>query len=75
MVKVEYPTRLLVPATNFMARFFKLGHKGIKAILDKNDFNYRRYTITQASHLKMELEQLDIIQTKGPAYFSKLNGF
>ena len=60
MVEGEYPNRLLVPATNFTATFSKLGYKGIKAILDKNDINYSEYTITQVSHLKIQLEELHI---------------
>ena len=32
----EYPTRLIIPATNFTATFSKLGYLGLKAILDEN---------------------------------------
>ncbi len=48
----NYPTRLVVPATNFTSAFPKLGYIGIKKIMDKNKTNYSRKTIVQASHLK-----------------------
>ena len=56
----RFPTRLVIPATNFTAIFLKLGYPDIKAILDKNKMNYNRFTITQASDLKEKLEKLKI---------------
>lgn len=55
-----YPTRLLVPATNFTQCFAKLSYKAIKAIFDANDINPMKRTIIQSSHLKMQLEGLDL---------------
>ena len=56
----NYPTRLVVPATNFTAAFPNVGYRGIRKIFDSNNINYMRKTIMQASHLKGELEELDI---------------
>ena len=56
----NYPTRLVVPATNFTARFPQAGYLGIKAIFDKNNVNYAKRTIVQASDLKETLEKLNI---------------
>ena len=56
----EYPTRLVVSAKNFTAAFPHTGQRGIKRILDKNNINYSRKTITQATHLKEQLEILPI---------------
>ena len=41
----SYPTRLIVPATNFTAAFPKLGYLGIKNIFDTAGINYTRKTI------------------------------
>ena len=56
----EYPTRLVVPATNFTAGFANLGYRGIKAIFEKHYISFSKYNITQALHLKGELETLNI---------------
>ena len=48
----SFPTRLVVPATNFTAGFPKLGYLGIKKILDTADVNYGKRNIVQASDLK-----------------------
>jgi hypothetical protein len=56
----NYPTRLVVPATNFTSAFPKLGYIGIQKIFDENKINYSRKTIVQASHLKKQIESLDI---------------
>ena len=50
--KGNYPSQLVVPAKNFTAGFQHVGQRGIKAILDRNNVNYQRKTIIQASHLK-----------------------
>ena len=60
----RYPSRLVVPAKNFTAGFPHAGQRGIKAILDKNQVNYSRKTIVQATHLKEDLEKLPIDSTK-----------
>jgi hypothetical protein len=56
----NYPTRLVVPATNFTAAFSKLGYIGIKKIIDEAGINYTSKTIVQASHLKTQIESLNI---------------
>lgn len=56
----NYPTRLVVPAKNYTAGFPHVGYKGIKNIMDRNNINYSRKTIVQASHLKEQLEDLNI---------------
>ena len=33
--KGEFPTRLVIPATNFTATYSKIGYLGIKRYLDK----------------------------------------
>ena len=48
----EFPTRLVIPATNFTANFSKIGYLGIKRCLDKVKVNYSRNSIIQASDLK-----------------------
>ena len=36
----EFPTTLVIPATNFSATFAKIGYLGLKKILEKNEINY-----------------------------------
>ena len=35
----EYPSRLLVPATNFTQAFPKIGYQGIREVFDKEQWN------------------------------------
>ena len=56
----NYPTRLLIPATNFTQCFAKIGYKAIKAVLHAHCIQYNRHTITQSSHLKCTLERLNL---------------
>ena len=56
----NFPTRLVVPATNFTAAFPKIGYIGIKKIFDNGNVNYLRKTIIQASDLKESLVSLMI---------------
>ena len=56
----NFPTRLVVPATNFTAAFPKVGYLGIKKIFDDNNICYDRRTIIQASDLKGKLESLGL---------------
>ena len=56
----EFPTRLVIPATNFTATFSKIGYLGIKRCLDKVKVNYSRNSIVQASDLKETLEELGL---------------
>ena len=58
--KGEFPTRLVVPATNFMAAFPNVGYQGMKAIFDRNGIEYQKSTIIHAAQLKVELEKLNI---------------
>ena len=48
----EFPTRLVIPATNFTATLSKIGYLGIKRCLDKGKVNYSCNYIVQASDLK-----------------------
>jgi hypothetical protein len=48
----DYPTRLVVPAKNFTAGFPHVGQHGIRHILDRNEIDYSKKTIIQASDLK-----------------------
>ena len=54
--KGEFPTRLVMPATNFTATFSKIGYLGIKRCLDKGKAKYSRASIVQASNLKESLK-------------------
>jgi len=56
----NFPTRLVVPATNFTSAFPKTGYLGIKRILDDNKVDYMSKTIIQASDLKDNLENQGI---------------
>jgi hypothetical protein len=56
----NYPTRLIVPASNFTAAFPKAGYLGIKTIFDKNRIEYQKSTIIHASQLKSKLERLHL---------------
>ena len=58
--KGGFPTRLVIPATNFTATFSKIGYLGIKRCLDKGKVNYSRDYIVQASYLKERLEELGV---------------
>ena len=54
--KGGFPTRLVIPATNFTATFSEIGYLGIKICLDKGKVNYSQDSIVQASDLKERLE-------------------
>ena len=56
----NYPTRLLIPATNSTQCFAKIGYKAIKAVLDANNIQYDRHIMTQSSHLKCTLKSLNL---------------
>jgi len=56
----NFPTRLVVPATNFTSAFPKTGYMGIKRILDYDKLDYMSKTIIQASDLKENLEHQGI---------------
>ena len=55
----EFPTRLVILATNFTATFAKVGYLGLKAILDNHQVDYKKYTITQALQGKEYWEKLE----------------
>ena len=54
------PNQVGNPVTNFTAMFSKIGHLGIKQMLDKGKVNYSRVSIVQASNPKEVLEELKI---------------
>ena len=56
----EFPTRLVIPATNFTVTLSKIGYLGIKICLDKGKVNYSRNSIVQASDLKETLEEMGL---------------
>ena len=58
--KGEFPTRLVITATNFTATFSNIGYLGIKRCLDKGKVNYSQVSIVQASDLKEILEELKV---------------
>ena len=58
----NYPTRLIVPASNFTAAFPKAGYLGIKALFNKNNIDYQKATIIHAGQLKSKLEKLNLKQ-------------
>ena len=49
-----FPTRLVIPAKHLSATFAKVGYLGLKNILEKNEINYTKFTIVQASQVKEE---------------------
>mmetsp|Transcript_59901 Transcript_59901/g.71329 ORF Transcript_59901/g.71329 Transcript_59901/m.71329 type:complete len:212 (-) Transcript_59901:780-1415(-) len=53
----QFPLRLVIPTTNFTACFSKVGYLGLKQVLDSYDIDYSRFTIAQASYLKMTLSR------------------
>eukprot|EP00957_Ditylum_brightwellii_P084912 6456716-Ditylum_brightwellii.AAC.1 len=59
-----FPTRLVIPATNFTAAFSKLGYMGIKKVLDDHEVNYTKYTIIHSSDLKEKLEKMELKRNK-----------
>ena len=50
----EFLTRLVIPETNYSATFEKVGYLGSEKILEKNEINYTKFTIVQASQIKEE---------------------
>ena len=52
----EFPTRLVIPATNVTATFSKISYLGIKRCLNKEKVNYSQNSIIQVSELKETLE-------------------
>ena len=56
--KGEFPTRLVIPATKFIATFSNIVYLGIKWCLDKVKVNYSRNSIVQASNPKERLEEI-----------------
>ncbi len=60
MINGVYPTRLIVPASNFMAAFSKLGYLGLKQIFEDNQIDYAPHGIEQATQLKAKMEKLHL---------------
>eukprot|EP00957_Ditylum_brightwellii_P158008 12027650-Ditylum_brightwellii.AAC.1 len=57
----NFPTWLVIPASNFTTTFSKIGYMGVKGILDEHKLNHSKHTIIKASDLKHELEALHLI--------------
>ena len=55
-----YPTHLIVPATNYTQCYAKNTYNASKAIFDANNVQYEKHTIVQSTHLKRNLEQLNL---------------
>ena len=51
---VDFQNRLVIPATNVPATFANVGYLELKNILEKNEKNYTKSTIVQASRVKEE---------------------
>ena len=58
--KVEFPTRLVIPAKIITTMFSKIVYVGIKRMLEKGKVNYSIVFIIQTSELKERLEELKI---------------
>jgi threonine synthase len=71
----NYPTRLVVPATNFTSAFPKLGYIGIKKIMDEVSINCSRKNNVQASHLKTQIESLGIRKDKHTLFSLAIEAF
>jgi hypothetical protein len=71
----NYPTRLVVPATNFTSAFSKLVYIGIKKIMDEAGINYSRKTIVQASHLKTQIKSLGIRKDRHMSFSLDIKAF
>ena len=56
----QYPTRLIVPASNFVSAFPNLGYRGIKQIFADNNVQCLPRTIIHAADLKCKLETLGL---------------
>ena len=63
--KGEYPTRLVITATNLAPTLSNIGYLGIKQMLDKAKVNYSRFTIVQEYDLKEKLEKIGVNRDKG----------
>ena len=60
--KGEFPTRLVIPTTNFTVTFSKIGYFGIKRCLDEGKVDYSRFSIFQASDLKERLKEKKLVR-------------
>ena len=58
--KGGFPTRLVIPATNFTTNVSNIGYLGIKRCLDKGKVNYSRNSIIQTSNLKETLVEIGL---------------
>ena len=56
----SFPTRMLVPATNFTHWLAKIAYIAIKQVLDSHNIKYNKRTIVQWIHLKCQLEELKL---------------
>ena len=60
----DFPTRIIVPATNFMAGFAKLGYLGIKRIFKEEIIDCLSATIVQARDIEEKLKRTISRKTK-----------
>ena len=60
--KGGFPTRFVIPATNFTVTFSKIGYLGIKRCLDKEKVNYSRFSIVQSSDRKERVEEKKLVR-------------
>ena len=60
--KGEFPTRLVIPATNFTTILSKISYLGIKRCLEKVKVKYSHFSIVQASDLKEILEEKKLVR-------------
>jgi hypothetical protein len=71
----NFPTKLVITATNFTSAFPKLGYLGIKKIFDDEKVNYMKKTIVQASHAKGILEKLFINKSSHTVFSLDIESF
>ena len=71
----NFPTRTMIPATNFTAGFPTLGFSGIENTFDKNNVNGMKRSMTQASDLKDKLENLNITEDNSTIALSDIVSF
>ena len=55
----RYPSRMLIPATNFTQGIAKFGFNIVKNVFDRNDVLYKKYIINRAQILKSDVERID----------------
>ena len=64
----EFPTRLLVPATNFTQVFPKISYQGIEQVFDREKVDYTKQKVAEATDLKDKLDSLKINKLDNTLY-------